>query len=217
MGLTLIFIRESKTSKYFLNADINIITDTFGFMIMQPPIEVNHENNTITFYIEHENFGYYMQVLREHLNWKQTFLAEKAGLTSQYISQVENGKKFPKDSTLLKIVEAMFTDQSIKYINPYTSTTSKTIDTIKTTSDEEKKETLDAITILELQSLQLSLNSIVDTDDLHLLALVNETMSCYRAFYNCLSDNDRATADDLIEIIVNKVRTGLERVRDEHN
>lgn len=216
MGTTLIFIREKKTSKYYLNANIDIIADTFGFMIMQPPIELSHERNTISFYVEHQNFGYYMQTLREQLNWKQTFLAEKAGLTSQYISQVENGKKFPKDSTLLKIVEALFTDQSIKYVDN-NSVTTKVVNDMVGLSNEDKTEKIDADTILALQSLQLVLKSIVDTDDYFLLSLANETMTSYRAFYNCLNDKDNTTANNLIETIVNKVRIGLEKVRDEHS
>jgi len=54
MGILLIFVREKKTTKYHLNADINMIADTYGFMVMQPPIELNHEQNSITFYLEHE-------------------------------------------------------------------------------------------------------------------------------------------------------------------
>lgn len=215
MGVLLVFVREKKETKYYLNADINMIADTYGFMIMQPPIELNHEQNSITFYLEHENFGSSMQVLREQKAWNQTYLSEKTGLTSQYISQMEHNKKTPKDTTLLKILEVMFCDQTHNYIEEPYSKTQAYSNSMVGMSPEERQEKMDGDMLLAIQELHLNLKSIVDTNDIYLLSLANETLSSYRAFYNCATAKDTATAANLITTVTNKVSTGLKKVLEE--
>lgn len=222
MGITLIFIRENKTTKHYLNADIDIIADTFGLFVMAPPIEMDRDKKTITIYLEHNNFGFYMQTLREQLGWKQTYLSEKTKLTPQYISQVENNKKTPKDTTLLKLLDAFFVNNTIEYTDSYSSTEQTTrkireMSYDEEISKEEKQKEIEDDFSRQLCALQLAFNSIVDTEDLYLLALTKETVSLYRAFYNCLKADDKITTDNLIETIINKVENGLKQVRDEHH
>ena len=216
MGLTLVFVREQKTTKYFLDADINVIGDTHGFMVAQPPIVLDYDHNTITFYLEDKNFGNSMQVIRQQLDWNQSYLAKMTGLTSQYISMMEHDKKTPKDETLLKIVKALFCHQSHEYIDKPYSETQAYSNSLSSLSSDERQEKISEDVILEIQQLQVYLETIARSDDIYFITLVNETLSSYMAFANCVSKKDFTTANLLIDTITNKVRTGLKKLCDEN-
>lgn len=53
------------------------------------------------------NIGESIQAFRKQKNLRQTHIADQCGITTTYLSQIENNKKDPTIATLKKICKAM--------------------------------------------------------------------------------------------------------------
>lgn len=120
--ITLVICRGNTKTKYPLAIDIDAVENKFGILIHSTAINLS---NVLTIDLNTSDFSTAIYNLRVTAGFSQVELSKKSDLTSQYISQVENGKKIPKDSTILKLLNALL----IQSIN----TPSKDI-----TTDQEK-------------------------------------------------------------------------------
>ncbi len=57
-----------------------------------------------------ERFGNRIKVLREHMGYSKSELARRAGIDRSMLEKYESGKRIPKGSTLIKILNALYCD-----------------------------------------------------------------------------------------------------------
>jgi transcriptional regulator with XRE-family HTH domain len=56
------------------------------------------------------DLGEKVRQAREELGWSQTALAERAGLSNGYLSQIENGNVQPRPAKVRKLLHMLFPD-----------------------------------------------------------------------------------------------------------
>ena len=76
---------------------------------------------------------------RELKKWSQMLLAEKADVSTNTINDIEVGKKFARESTLMRLAAALETDV-YKLLKPKGSIPEKPIDLLAEYSEELRKK-----------------------------------------------------------------------------
>lgn len=112
---TLVIIRENKTTKYPLDIDAKAVRNKYGTMLWDNALDLSEDDAVLTVNTQASTFNTIMGSLRIAAELSQVELAEMAELTPQYISLVENGKKIPKDSTIIKLFDVLL----IKAVGSY--------------------------------------------------------------------------------------------------
>ena len=83
-------------------------------------------------------FGYHIKTRRKSRDWTQEVLAEKAGVSKNTISDIENGDKFARANTLIQLAN-VFETEVYELLKPADIPPDNTADAIAIYGEEVKE------------------------------------------------------------------------------